>query len=209
MKWSALTAIAGQRRGWSPRRSTAFRRPARGAKRCAQRSGRARIRCNLGLTPKGLPSCWPRWPCGPFRHAPSGLTRGVNDQPPSDVSHRSGGMSIAPVGNDVRPLTLPAARCLESSTARPAALHFIRGHGAPAACPDVLSSDERPFCSSSQGCSASADARPPSRSGLDEGQQVRVDRLGLGGRHAVRESLVRLQRPVAARVSADSGPESA
>jgi hypothetical protein len=35
----------------------------------AQRSGRARIRRDLGLTPSGLPSCWPRWPFGPFRHA--------------------------------------------------------------------------------------------------------------------------------------------
>jgi hypothetical protein len=34
------------------------------------------------------------------------------------------------------------------------------------------------------------------RSGPDEGQQVGVDRLGLGGRHAMRESFVRLQRPV-------------
>jgi hypothetical protein len=39
-------------------------------------------------------------------------------------------------------------------------------------------------------------ARPPGRSGLEEGQQVSVDGLGLGGRHAVRESVVRLQRPV-------------
>jgi chromate reductase, NAD(P)H dehydrogenase (quinone) len=41
-----------------------------------------------------------------------------------------------------------------------------------------------------------ADAQPPSRSGLQEVQEVSVDRLGLGGRHAVREPLVRLQRPV-------------
>ena len=39
-------------------------------------------------------------------------------------------------------------------------------------------------------------ARPPGRSGLKEGEQVGVDGVGLGGRHAVRESLVGLQRPV-------------
>jgi hypothetical protein len=38
--------------------------------------------------------------------------------------------------------------------------------------------------------------RATSRSGLDEGQQVSIDRRGLGGRHAVREAVVGLQRPV-------------
>jgi hypothetical protein len=42
---------------------------------------------------------------------------------------------------------------------------------------------------------------------LDEGQQVSVDRLGLGGRHAVRESLVRLQRPVRQQPDMDGAVE--
>ena len=45
-------------------------------------------------------------------------------------------------------------------------------------------------------CRATAEAQPGYRSGLQEGQQVSVDRFGLGGRHAVRESFVCLQRPV-------------
>ena len=49
---------------------------------CAQRNGRARIRCNLGLTPYGLPGCWPRWPFGPFPSCMLTLARCVNDQAP-------------------------------------------------------------------------------------------------------------------------------
>lgn len=37
-------------------------------------------------------------------------------------------------------------------------------------------------------CNATAHAQLPGRSGLHEGHQVSVDRLGLGGRRAVRES---------------------
>ncbi|HEY2214064.1 MAG TPA: hypothetical protein VGH31_03330, partial [Acidimicrobiales bacterium] len=37
---------------------------------------------------------------------------------------------------------------------------------------------------------------PSSRSGLDEGQQISVDGVGMSGRHAVRESRVSLQRAV-------------
>ena len=50
--------------------------------------------------------------------------------------------------------------------------------------------------------------RSHGRSGLQEGQYVRVDRLSLRGRHAMREPRVGLQRPVL-QSFADSGPESA
>jgi hypothetical protein len=55
-----------------------------GGEVCAQRSGRARIRRNLGLTPYRLPGCWPHCPFGPFRCTIS-IPRSVNDEPPSDV----------------------------------------------------------------------------------------------------------------------------
>ncbi len=50
------------------------RPPLPGGEVCARRSGRARIRRDLGLTsygltPCGLPGCWPRWPFGPSRLA--------------------------------------------------------------------------------------------------------------------------------------------
>src|SRR6266511_3422361 len=54
----------------------------------------------------------------------------------------------------------------------------------------------RPVLHKYTGGSATFAAQPPSQSGLQEGQQVSVDRLGLGGRHAVRESFVCLQRAV-------------
>ena len=55
-----------------------------GGEVCGQRSGRARIRRNLGLTPYRPPGCWPRWPFGPFRYLTS-IPRGVKDKLPSDV----------------------------------------------------------------------------------------------------------------------------
>jgi hypothetical protein len=58
--------------------------PVTGGEACAQRSGRARIRRNLGLTPYRLPGCWPRWPLGPFRCVIS-LPRDVNDKLPDNV----------------------------------------------------------------------------------------------------------------------------
>ena len=58
--------------------------PVTGGEACAQRSGRARIRRNLGLTLYRLPGCWPRWPFGPFRCVVS-LPRDVNDKLPGDV----------------------------------------------------------------------------------------------------------------------------
>ena len=65
-------------------RADTQRPPLPGGEVYAQRSGRARIRRNLGLTLCGLPGCWPRWPFGPFRCTIS-VPRGMNDEPPSDV----------------------------------------------------------------------------------------------------------------------------
>ena len=58
--------------------------PVTGGEVHIQRNGRARIRRNLGLTPHGLPGCWPRWPFGPFRTFRS-IPRNVNKKPPGVV----------------------------------------------------------------------------------------------------------------------------
>src|ERR1035438_4991606 len=43
---------------------------------------------------------------------------------------------------------------------------------------------------------AAAPATPPGQSGLEEFQEVGVDRRGLGGRHAVRKAVIGLERAV-------------